>query len=428
MNILYVCADAGVPVLGGKGASVHVREMCAAFARGGHHVILAATSLNKSPWDKPAEARAKLIHLMPDVAIRQAAAQLKSFAGAVGETSSLASEVRRILHNQEIAERLINHFEGAPPDFVYERLSLFSTAGVLVARALGRPIVIEMNAPLAQEQATYRAAGLTELASASERWVLANATHVVVVSEPLRNYAIACGAAPDAVHVSPNGVDPEQFKPAPRDPQARARWGLHDGPLLGFVGGMRPWHDVGILPRLLRELARTQPNVQLIVVGDGPVKRALSGDLESLGLRERVVFTDWVPHNEVPGLIRACDIALAPYAQGGQDFYFSPLKLFEYMGCGVPVVAANIGQIGQTIMHGETGLLYEPGDAAGMAAACDRLLNERGLHSRISQASAALVHADYTWDSNASRVIALTRSPAASAATDLRPHLERALA
>ncbi len=123
------------------------------------------------------------MHLSPDAAIRRAAAQIKSFVGAIGETRSVASEVRRVLHNQEIAEHLINHFDATPPDFVYERLSLFSTAGVLVARALGRPIVIEMNARLAQEQATYRAAGLTELASASERWVLANATHVVVVSE-----------------------------------------------------------------------------------------------------------------------------------------------------------------------------------------------------------------------------------------------------
>ncbi len=92
------------------------------------------------------------------------------------------------------------------------------------------------------------------------------------------------------------------------------------------------------------------------------------------------------------------------------------------------MVAANIGQIAKTIAHGETGMLYEPGDASGMAAACERLLDERALHSRISQASVALMHADYTWDSNASRVLALTHSPAAGTASHAWPHAEKVLA
>src|SRR2546422_8148775 len=65
----------------------------------------------------------------------------------------------------------------------------------------------------------------------------------LTVSSPLRDYAVSLGVEPGRVHVVPNGVDPILFRPGPPNPTVRARWGLGDGPVVGFVGGLRPWRS-----------------------------------------------------------------------------------------------------------------------------------------------------------------------------------------
>ena len=109
-------------------------------------------------------------------------------------------------------------------------------------------------------------------------------------------------------------------------------------------------------------------------------------------------------------MIRQFDAALAPYPDTNHDFYFSPLKLFEYMACGVPVVAARIGQIPEVVTNGKTGLLYSPGKLPDLAANCERLLGDAGLRNKIGMAGATLVHKKYTWDANAARVIEIVQS------------------
>ena len=93
-------------------------------------------------------------------------------------------------------------------------------------------------------------------------------------------------------------------------------------------------------------------------------------------------------HGEVAALIQTFDVALAPYPRPDHVFYFSPLKLFEYMACGVPVVATNLGQISEVVRDGETGLLCPPGDHEALVAACERLLEDPDLRSRLGKAAA----------------------------------------
>ena len=121
---------------------------------------------------------------------------------------------------------------------------------------LNRPVIIELNAPLAIEQSKYRATGFGELAAQAERWSLTRADAVITVSNQLRDYVISIGVDPGKVYVFPNGVDTELFRPAPPDPGIRERWGLGNNPVIGFTGGLRPWHGVDALPELLERLAR----------------------------------------------------------------------------------------------------------------------------------------------------------------------------
>lgn len=410
MKILYLSSDLGIPVLGRKGASVHVRGLVSAFVRAGHFVVLAAPLLNKTPWEEPASLNVPLLHLPPSADTLNAVLALKAFNEGLGVTNSLPGELRRILYNQELGTQLKRRFESAPPDVIYERASLYGTAGVALARELKVPLFVELNAPLPVEQSAYRATVLGELVAQAERGALLQADAVLTVSAPLRDYVVSLGVEPGRVSVVPNGVDATLFQPSPPDPAGRARWGLGNGPVLGFVGGLRPWHGVEALPTLLEKLVHRYRGLRLVIAGDGPLRGELEHTLKERGLTRSVVFTGWLPHEEVAGLIRQFDVALAPYSQPEHAFYFSPLKLFEYMSCGVPVVAAALGQIAEIVRDGETGLLYPPDELDALTEACDRLLADPALRQRLGQAAAKEIRGLYTWDQNAARVVELARA------------------
>jgi glycosyltransferase involved in cell wall biosynthesis len=410
MKILYLCADLGIPVLGRKGASVHVRAMVNAFGETGHSVILASSLLNKSPWEEPSAIDARLLHLPPAHEVVEASLTVKAFNETLGIEDSLPGELRRILHNQSLITQLKRRFESDPPDFIYERASLYATAGISLGRELNIPVLVELNAPLAVEQSVYRATGLGKLAAHAERWMLSRADGVFAVSGPLRDYVVSLGVDPQRIHILPNGVDHTMFKPGPADPKIKARWGLTDGPVLGFVGGLRPWHGVEVLAPLLERMCERHREAQMVIVGDGPLRGALEQNLREHNLTRRVLFTGALPHEEIAGMIRQFDVALAPYSKPEHVFYFSPLKIFEYMACGVPVVAAGLGQNTELVRNCETGLLYPPGDIDALTAACERLLADVDLSRQLGRAASREIHARYTWRHNAASVVDLART------------------
>ncbi len=410
MRILSLCPDLGIPVLGQKGASVHVRALADALSGLGHQVLLAAPKLVGSPWDHPESVTAEVLHLPPDDDIQATALAVGRHAQALEVESGLPGELRRILYNEAQTAKLPRRFAKAPPDLIYERASLHWTAGAALAAAIDRPLIVELNAPLALEQEHYRRSALTELAAAAERRTLSSAHAVFCVSEPLRAHAIAAGASPERVHVVPNGVDPDAFRPRPRSDATRTHLGLNGGSVLGFVGGLRPWHGVENLPELLERVLAAGHDATLLLVGDGPLRRPLAAECARRGLSGRTVFTGWRPHDELPGLLAEFDIALAPYPDLSHDFYFSPLKLYEYMAAGTPVVASRTGQIAEAVRDGETGLLHAPGDVAGMARACLRLLDDPALGRRIGETASREVRTSHTWSANAQRVIDVAAS------------------
>lgn len=410
MNILYLCADPGIAIRGAKGAAVHVRGLLAALGRAGHTVVVAAPEVEPGPWAPREPLAVRALAIAQSETTSRAHQALRAFSHAIDAETAVPGALRRVLVNDDLRTALRRRFEGAPPDVIYERASLYGIAGVQLAGDLGRPLLLEVNAPLALEQTVYRAPGLASLAEQAERWVLARADGVLAVSGAVRDYVVASGADPARVRVVPNGVDATVFHPGLADPGERKRWNLGNGPVLGFVSGLRPWHGVEALGPLLAALAPRHPDLRLVVVGDGPAREPLARDLAERGLADLAVFTGWLPHAEVAALVRHFDVGLVPYGELQHAFYFSPLKLFECMASGVPVVAAAVGQIAEVVGDGETGLLYRPGDLGAFVAACDRLLSDRALRQRLGAAAAAEVHGRYTWDHNAAIVTEIARA------------------
>jgi len=383
MRIAYVCADGGIPVFGDKGGSVHVRSMVRAFRAIGHDVHVLCAEAGDGIADFPVEA------IGP------------SFPPAVDR----ASKERRLLAiAQRIEERLAALNADRPFDMIYERYGLWSAAGVRAAERLGIPVVVEVNAPLVQEQAAFRAFVLRDEATAIEAEVFGKADALAVVSRELVDYVVGKGAKPARVQVIGNAVDTHLFHPGTA---AETVASIPSGQFtVGFTGSLKAWHGTEILVAAFAQLARRLP-AHLLIVGDGPERPLLQDHIRSLGLEQRVTITGWVPHHRLPGLIARMDVAVAPYpADAGH--YFSPLKLYEYLAMGRPIVASRLGQSADLLGPTEAGLLVAPGDSLALAAALERVATDRQLAQTLSARAAALGR-QHDWQANARRVIHLVR-------------------
>ena len=127
--------------------------------------------------------------------------------------------------------------------------------------------------------------------------------------------------------------------------------------------------------------------------------------MQARGLGGSAVFTGALAQEEVASLVRHFDVALAPYQELEHAFYFSPLKLFEYMAMAVPVVAARMGQVCDVIEHGRTGWLYTPGDAEELSALIRGLAIQPQLCREAGQAARQQVLTHHTWQQNAERLL-----------------------
>jgi glycosyltransferase involved in cell wall biosynthesis len=399
MRIAYVCTDFGVPVFGTKGASVHVRELARAFEELGHDVLILAP---RAGGPRPSGFGVRVERIEPDDADESAYRLLLADAAA---GRGVAREVRSLLYRSTFRRRALETLRSFRPDVVYERHSLLGRAGLELARALGVPLVLEVNAPLADEQARHRGLAFKDAARQIEREVLSTADRVVVVSTALRGWLIELGIDAKHIAVVPNGVDTRRFETAvgARD-AVRAQLGARDEALVGFVGSLKQWHDVsGLIDALVRVRGRGRA-ASLVVVGDGPQRVILAGRARAAGLDS--VFTGAIPHERVPEHLAALDVAVAPYTRI-DGFYYSPLKLVEYLAAAVPVVAADVGDLHHCVRPGETGWLYPPGNVAALAATICTVLDDRARAEALARAGREHVRAEHSWHANARKAVEL---------------------
>ncbi|MHB1415262.1 MAG: glycosyltransferase family 4 protein [Chloroflexota bacterium] len=401
LRIGYIMQADAVDMSATSGPQLHVKAVVEGLKQRGHDVRLVAIQGGRTLWTDD------LVNWQPGVYGLSMSPQFRIPERLVRR---LQSELRlpfiRIFDSYRFSDACVSALKGF--DVLYERFGLMSYGGLIAAKRLGVPIVYEVNGDLIAEWFT-QGIRLSRVQWAAIRYIsgqmLKRADCVITVSEKLKKQTISrWNVDPSKVRAIPNGADVGLFKAASgADPgllgRVTSRYPLNGGPMITFVGGFYPWHGIDLLLDAFCLVSGVNHTAKLLLVGDGPVRQEMESMAESLGIRDQVIFTGMIPHEEVAALLSVSDIAVVNPRSSAPTRSQSPLKLFEYMAAGKAIVAPATVEMNAILSDGVNGYLVPPDDRAALGQALLELLADAQLRSKLGQAAEQQAIARHSWDS-----------------------------
>jgi glycosyltransferase involved in cell wall biosynthesis len=290
---------------------------------------------------------------------------------------------------RRIAERI-------SPDAVIERYYNFGGEGMAAGAAVGATTMLEVNAPVIDHAGSLKGRidrGL--IVQPLRRWREGICRQADVILTPSAAI-LPPGTPAERILELEWGADTDMFRPEAPGAAPFER----PAPIVAiFAGAFRNWHGAIHLARAIRQLrARGRQDIGAVFVGEGPELGNVRA--EAAGL-EGIIFTGAIPHAAMPAALSRADIGVAPFDVGAHralslGFYWSPLKIFEYMAAGLPVVAPAVDRIPALVQHEREGVLYDPAREDALASALERL-SDPALRQTLGAAARARAVRDYSW-------------------------------
>lgn len=281
-----------------------------------------------------------------------------------------------------------------------------AAVAIELGRRFGLPVVYEVRGFPEERLFTRRhtrvALDANRSARAIERRCWDEADHIATLAPVMRHHLVERGVDPDTITVVPNAVDADELRPAPRDGALARRLGLAEGDVvLGYVSTFVAYEGIEHLLRATALLLERGRPVRCLLVGDGPERAYLEQEAAGLGIASRVIFTGWVPRDEVAAHYGMLDLFVVPRTTESVARLVTPLKPLEAMALERPVVAARTEALEDMVRDGVTGRLFPPEDPAALAGVLEELIDDPAQARRLAEQGRSWVAEHRTWRRNA---------------------------
>lgn len=381
-----------------KAHGLQIMKMCEAFADNGVEVTLVYPHRHQSPelagqgdpfsfYGVRRVFEAKRVGCLDLRSLKRISESLWFWTVDFTATANLLRQSRR--------------FRNAGDVTFYGRDPLTTLVGLAVFRRLPTRWAFEAHRPPTSSRVSRR---------------LGSADALVVLTEGLERAFVTAGVPPERVHVAPDGVDLTSFTEDRDRNGCRRELGLPvDATIVGYVGRFQTMGEEKGISELIAAMGDERLEEMTLVCVGGPLN-AVPRYLEiarAHGVAEqRLAFFDRVPHRDVPRWIRAFDIAAMPFPNTAHYAEsMSPMKLFEYMALGAPILATELPSVQEVLRHDDNAWLVEPGSPLALASGLSHLLENRDVAERLGRKARDDVSA-YTWDVRAKKILtALERVP-----------------
>ena len=383
MNILFFAPNTLID--GNKGDSIHLKEVIINLSKSNNIILLARTNNNFCSIENINFKRVRCI-IMPRLEI--ISGSLHSFI--MGLNIVLRSKI----------------------DVIYERSHTFGS-GVIIGKITGIPVIVEVNGLTSEESSICGTYGkvIQKIVYFLEKSYFSGANKLVVVTPRLKyvlqnEYKIQ----PNKIRVIQNGANINLFKPMDQE-IAKAELGLiQQYKYVCFVGNLVPWQGIEYLVEAAPFVIKTAPETIFLIVGDGMMYGPLQSLVKKYHLENHFYFTGSIAYDQVPKYINASDICVAPFILArNEKIGLSPLKIYEYMACGKPVIGSNINGVGDILEKSKSGISFAAENAVEFSKALIRLIKDHQIREKMGRNGRIYVLKNHSWESITLKLISLCK-------------------
>lgn len=378
MKILYIALKESLP--GSHGGAVHVTEVAQQLARRGHIITVVA---------------------------QQKAGQLAREKIDGIDLVRVPTRSNFLLFQLEPQMRaLLAEFQ---PDVVMERYYNFAGAGVRAAQRANLPSLLEVNAPMMDPRGSKKYAADKLTLGWMTRMVREQATMAKRIVTPLAA-TVPFPELRGKVREIAWGANVELFDRTRLQEQETRDLRLEINPLgkrvVGFLGSFRSWHGVREFVQVAQTILKTRDDILFLMIGSGELLEETRVQVARANLQGKIILTGAVEYARVPYYLALCDVGVAPFNTQVHPplrvgFYWSPLKVHEYMAMGLPVVTIDVAGLNNIVRDEQEGLLYPENDLEKMRAAILKLVDDSELAKRLGDAGRARVVENFSWQKHA---------------------------
>lgn len=387
MKILFLALDIN---LGNKtGDSIHVRELASHLAELGNEIILITADIDEKS----------------DLAWSKKIPNLKLF---FNKTEKKFRNISTLVYCKKIAIKF-------NVDIIYERRSS-PKVGVSLGKLLKIPVIIEVNGLPELEAEMYNGAKKKK----SFDWSIKNsissqfykfADGIIAVTLGIKREIIQkYGVESNKIFVIQNGANLSLFKPMAQN-LCRNKLGLNQNDkYICYVGNLAPWQGVEYLIKAAPLILEKENKINFIIIGDGILGNDLRRAVKNSNFFDKFLFTGKVPYEKVPGYINSSDVCVAPFIRARNErIGLSPLKIYEYLACGKPVVASDIEGVGSFLRETKSGIAVEPENHEKLADGLIELLQKENMAKEMGRNGREIVIKKHGWDNVAKQVMEVCR-------------------